>query len=757
MKKILPFLLCMVFIFNTVYSKELGIGIILNESPVSNELEFQLKKELTSNFAGTDYTPKVIKIVYEENMGLDKAISSLEKNPKVDAIFIMSFEVPKDIKTLNKNKFYSFPLGFFPVNEEKLPSNVNYVYGDLNLKEDILLLKELTDLKRVALAMPDGVSSRVHENHKKLLKKMFNDQGIGLEVINYTDSDEQINNALDNVQAVYLLSYGEGSNKVLNLANSKKLPTLSVDFSSHMNKQTLLGYDLTDEIKRRARAAALNYMTYTTEQERGMISNIGDIRKNIFFNMGVAHQIEYYPSLVFLQQISTINEYKKPKMRLSMREAIDRSLTSNPTVLSSIQDIQSGIYNVKVTNSARLPQITANANYNGVERKAANVLTPQNSVDSYLQLSQVLFSDQLNANVYIQKIALDNNRAQSKQEELNTIYYVASTYLNILQLKAQIKIQKSNYALVKQSLNVAQINYKVGSGGVQDVYRLEASLAQALSDIASAEGEMKVQEAYLNNLLNYPVNRSYEYEDLASIAKTFSIEKDFLQKYAYGSKGTEALLQFLINGSIKNSQSVRQLDNSLKITDRKVLANSRERYLPVVQAVGNYNKNNIITPWGANTDALGEAEYWQAGISVQLPLIKGGEIMQTDNLLKSQKRSLEYQKAAYENQLAQLISQTFTTLLTDYVQTYTTEISATAAEKNLKIVTNLYAEGSVTITDLLDAQTTALTSQLNNVISNYSLLNSTVKLENIYGEYSITKSVAEREQMVRNLKSIIGN
>ncbi|MEG0398350.1 MAG: TolC family protein, partial [Cetobacterium sp.] len=270
-------------------------------------------------------------------------------------------------------------------------------------------------------------------------------------------------------------------------------------------------------------------------------------------------------------------------------------------------------------------------------------------------------------------------------------------------------------------------------------------------------GEMKVQEAYLNNLLNYPVNRSYEYEDLASIAKTFSIEKDFLQKYAYGSKGTEALLQFLINGSIKNSQSVRQLDNSLKITDRKVLANSRERYLPVVQAVGNYNKNNIITPWGANTDALGEAEYWQAGISVQLPLIKGGEIMQTDNLLKSQKRSLEYQKAAYENQLAQLISQTFTTLLTDYVQTYTTEISATAAEKNLKIVTNLYAEGSVTITDLLDAQTTALTSQLNNVISNYSLLNSTVKLENIYGEYSITKSVAEREQMVRNLKSIIGN
>ncbi|MEG0398032.1 MAG: hypothetical protein RR656_03000 [Cetobacterium sp.] len=257
MKKILPFLLCMVFIFNTVYSKELGIGIILNESPVSNELEFQLKKELTSNFAGTDYTPKVIKIVYEENMGLDKAISSLEKNPKVDAIFIMSFEVPKDIKTLNKNKFYSFPLGFFPVNEEKLPSNVNYVYGDLNLKEDILLLKELTDLKRVALAMPDGVSSRVHENHKKLLKKMFNDQGIGLEVINYTDSDEQINNALDNVQAVYLLSYGEGSNKVLNLANSKKLPTLSVDFSSHMNKQTLLGYDLTDEIKRRARSVKI--------------------------------------------------------------------------------------------------------------------------------------------------------------------------------------------------------------------------------------------------------------------------------------------------------------------------------------------------------------------------------------------------------------------------------------------------------------------------------------------------------------------
>lgn len=89
-------------------------------------------------------------------------------------------------------------------------------------------------------------------------------------------------------------------------------------------------------------------------------------------------------------------------------------------------------------------------------------------------------------------------------KKLATIYYVASTYVNILQLKAQLAIQASNYDLLRETLNVAKINYNVGAGGLQDVYRLQSNVAGALSDISSVKGEIRSQEIYLNNLLNYP-------------------------------------------------------------------------------------------------------------------------------------------------------------------------------------------------------------------------------------------------------------
>lgn len=756
MKRILLFVILATFIVTSAYGKDIGIGVLMSSSEISDNVKAELQKELKSNFAGTEFNPKIVKIVDVNRSNFQSELSKMENNTKIDGIFVLNFEMPS-AKIFNRNnKFYSFPFGFIPVDTSKLPKNINYIYSNIDFKEEASLLKEIGNINKIAVAIPN-LNSEVGMEQRKLTEKMFSKEGLQVEVISSEQSQESIDEVLNRVQAVYVISYGVPPMDIIGMANSKKLPTFTVDFSSKMNDRALMGYDLNDEVKKRLRAASLNYMTYKTGKERGMISNVGDLRKNIFFNMGVAHSIGYYPNLLFLQKVSTINNYEIKKKKLNMVDAINRALQVNPSVLSKDQDIQSGYYNVQVANSARLPQLSVNAQYNALDKDATSAMfnKPENSVNSYLQLSQVIFSDQINANVYINKLQLENARATSQQEKLDTIYYVASTYLNILQLKAQLEIQKGNYAVVKQSLNVANINYKVGSGGAQDVYRLEASLSDALSNIAAVEGQIKIQEAYLNKLLNYPVNQTYEYDDIGEMFSKFAMGKNFLEKYAYGSAGTTKFLQYLIDGSLKNSQGLRQYENNIKMKEREYTAAGRERYIPTVQAVGQYNKNNIVSPWGKNSDLSGDPEYWQAGITVSLPLIKGGEVVATQNMVKSEIKSLEYQKSDFENQVAQLVSQTFTKLLTDYVQTYTTKIASDAAVKNLKIVSNLYAEGSVTITDLLDAQNSTLSSQLNNVIANYNLLNSAIKLENLYGDYTITKTPAEREEIVKNLKNIM--
>ncbi|MGL5175946.1 MAG: TolC family protein, partial [Cetobacterium sp.] len=150
-------------------------------------------------------------------------------------------------------------------------------------------------------------------------------------------------------------------------------------------------------------------------------------------------------------------------------------------------------------------------------------------------------------------------------------------------------------------------------------------------------------------------------------------------------------------------------------------------------------------------------EYWEAGVGVSLPIISGGEIHYNAQKIESELKSLEYNKLSLTNNLTKEVLQVYTELLTNYVQSYTTQISSDVAKKNLDIVKNLYAEGSISITDFLSAQNNALSQELNHVIENFNLINSTLKLENLYGKSSITLSDPEKQHLLLKLQKEIEN
>ncbi|MGL5760860.1 MAG: TolC family protein, partial [Cetobacterium sp.] len=96
-------------------------------------------------------------------------------------------------------------------------------------------------------------------------------------------------------------------------------------------------------------------------------------------------------------------------------------------------------------------------------------------------------------------------------------------------------------------------------------------------------------------------------------------------------------------------------------------------------------------------------------------------------------------------------------LLTNFVQSYTTKISSDVAKKNLDIVTNLYTEGTTTLTDFLSAQNNTLSQELNHVIENFNLINSTLKLEYLYGKSSLTMEPSERKVLLLKLQQELDN
>ncbi|MGL5989296.1 TolC family protein [Cetobacterium sp.] len=723
-------ILLLIFLINfSAFAKVLNVGVILEKN--SNHAEITtdiLNEELAKNFAGTDFSPKILETFYLTDHNIGDGIQKLNSNPKIDGIFILTCASFEEVKNFRKDKFYSIPLGF-GTKKRSTDKNINYIYSNLNLNSLLSPFKELNGVTEL-----DVLISNTDKNNLKELEKKTSIPGIKVNVMS-------------------------SSRENLISAKTRKVPSFLIDFNEDLIEESFANLNLEKEFRKRIRAASLNYMFFKTNKGMGEIVEVNEPRKDIYLNSNVASEIGLFPNLTFLQEISHINESKKSNEKLSLKEAVNRSLDGNLDLLKTKQDVLTRHYSSKVQNSKRLPRLTGNMNYTALDDRSANSIAgaPANSVNSYLQLSQVIFSDQINASVFIEKLALDSSRKAYEQEQLNTIYYVSSTYVNILQLNAQLKIQMSNYDLLRETLDVAKINYNVGAGGLQDVYRLQSDVANALSSIANVKGELRSQEINLNSLLNYSKDNQYSYEPIESIQNYFLLSTNIGKSFTFGSERSKKIENFIINEAMTNSNSLKQIENSIKGKERELTSNKRERFIPTVQAFGNYNKNNVVTPWGKNSNGNFPDEYWEAGVGVSLPIISGGEIYYNNQKIKSELKSLEYNKLSYENNLTKEVLQVYTELLTNYVQSYTTKVSSDVAVKNLSIVKNLYAEGSISITDFLSAQNNALTQELNHVIQSFNLINSTLKLENLYGKSSIILSDSEKQYLRSKLQKELEN
>lgn len=712
----------LLFLFSLItYSKEVSIGVILDSnSKYSENILESFKKELKINFSGTEIIPIIKKVQYIQNENIDRAIIKLSKDPNIDSIFnFSSSDIGSNIR-IKKGRYYSSPLKFI-FTKEKYNKDINYISSNFDINKSIEYLK--------------GNSTK---------KDMW--------IFVSNSSNEELNTLETKIDKENIFLFKPSKEKLLE-ASKNKIPTLIISLDPYLNSFSLMGYQLNNELKKRIRASALNYMLYESKSEVDTIKDIGSIKRNLFFNMEVANEIGFYPKLNFLENIDSLNKANEDSEQLSLKRAIDIGLKNNLSVLRKKQDVISKSYSVKTSNSKRLPQLSLNAEYSklgGDYDLVKNDIVDSDEINSYLRISQNIFNEQLNANVDIQRLNLNSSESKYSQEQLNVIYYITSTYTNILQLQSQLKIQKSNYDLTRESLYIARSNYNIGAGGIQDVYRLESNLTKNFSNISKLRTQIKNQELLLKTQLNVPKIISYEYESVKKLKNEFILNEEILENYRYGSDELIKLENKLIDGALKNSNDLNEIQNQVNSVERRKTAVTREQLIPVVEGYAQYNSNNSV---GESTAKINNNEdYWEAGVSFRLPLIKGGETIYEKKNLQSEIDSINYKKESYKNNIRKEVSQTFNNILNNYIQLYSTTKSSELSEKNFLIVKNLYAEGSANITELLDAQNDSLTEQLNNVITNYTLINSIMRLENLYGKSLFLMDEKEKIELKKKLK-----
>lgn len=751
-KKFCTFFLFLIFtLFSHAATR--GIGVVFPNFESSKNFEKLIDDELHINFDSSGITPKILEKAYLDKTSLKSSVDAMLRNPKIDGIFVIGYN--ENIYVPKTSKFIAYPFGIIPF-EKKLPDNIKYIYSEPDVVENVKKLRQLKEIKTLAVVM-----SRQNKNYDKQLTAQL--KKIGVTPLFITDNQplEKIKSVFDRSDAVYLISNEKEIFAISQAADDMKLPTFLVSLNPEASKYALMGYSFSYEINKRIRTAAFDFFNHIIGDERDPVSNLGYLNGDLFFNIEISNKIGVYPDILFIQGMSLIKEPgKTAKMKLSFKDAIQMGLSNNPTLKASLKNIEAKDYSYLAKSVERLPQAGANMNYTKQDKNTVGTLSaPENLVTGTIQASQVIYDDSLNATVYSQKMLYENSKLEYNQAVLDYTFAIASTYLRILQSRAQLDIQRSNYDLVNEFLRISKIKYETGATGIQDVYRMESTLSDVTSSLASITANLRNQEIALNTLLNAPVDLRYEYQAIDELASEFFIGEEFLNKFLFNEEKDKLLFGYLSAVAINNSNQLKALENNIKILERQNTSLTRSRFIPKISAFGQYNKYDIIESWGKNASSSYNTtpeNGWRAGLSAELPIFTSGEIYLNQKSLDAQIDSLNYQKDNLQNSITQDVNTLATTLLSDYVQTNTTGQAAEAAKKSLEIYTNLYAAGSINITEILDSKNAAYSAELANVISRYNFLISAVNLEKTLGRYNIFASEEEKASDIKKLEKVVG-
>src|SRR6516164_4334182 len=110
-----------------------------------------------------------------------------------------------------------------------------------------------------------------------------------------------------------------------------------------------------------------------------------------------------------------------------------------------------------------------------------------------LQATQQIYSGGRTAAQTSQAINLvESQRAQTLAVETSVFQAVATAYLDVVRDQALLEVNRNNVAVLRKQLEATQDRFRVGEVTRTDVAQAEASLAQAVGQLVTAQGNLEI-------------------------------------------------------------------------------------------------------------------------------------------------------------------------------------------------------------------------------------------------------------------------
>ncbi len=412
---------------------------------------------------------------------------------------------------------------------------------------------------------------------------------------------------------------------------------------------------------------------------------------------------------------------------LTLEECIQRGLDNDPQIVQAQAQITFANNALWGAVANFLPYITTGLGYTWnsrptlydteevIEADTAYVrqLFTNENYSTSLTISQNIFngfSDYFNWRA--SKQSKKSSEMSFKNQILNTIYNLKSSYYNVLRSMKLADIQNKALERSQEQLRITETRYELGSAALSDVLKARVSVGDARLNLISAENNYKIAMARLNQLIGEDINR-----------------------------------QFLVDTNVTPREVDYDLENSM---DYAMDNNPR---LKALEYSYDASRNDVRSAWGGFlpeldftyraswnqpdefvfTDIYRSNRTYFYSLNISLDIFDRFITKRNVSNAKAQHNTDRFNYNNFINELKLMVTESYLNFEKARLSMQVSEDKLASAREDYKLAQEKYSLGAATILDLLDAEVSLKTAESDVIDSEYNFNLAVADLERNMG------------------------
>ena len=625
----------------------------------------------------------------------------------------------------------------------------NYVYlSDFRtIDDDIESLYEAVGFSHLAVFVDELTLRAIPVLAREKAAQLAGELGAGITLIAVTDSVQIALGALPaDIDAVYVTPLFRLSATQMDALAAglieRKLPSLSFIGFHEVERFGLLmatGGQAADQV-RLTRRVGLNIQRILRGENAGNIEIVFQQSRRRVFNMRTAEAINFVPAYSVLTDALQIPEAQTESgPPLTLATAMLEALAANLSLQVASIDPLISLETVASARAALRPQLGLLVQRTSIDADRANpAFQSERTSDAQLSGSQVVYSDDIRANLRVSERLAEAARYNYETAELNTMQAAASAYLTVLRVRALENVQRQNLEVTRENLELARIRERIGFSGRGDRLRWESQLATDLQNVIAAEADRRGALVVLNQILNRPQNQDFTAPGTDVRVSIAIFDDPRFQSFIDNAIAWEMFQDFSVDKALNASPEIKELDRVIIGQERLALSAKRRRWLPEL-AIGG-NRGSILSRGGAGSNVSGlgiDDTSWSLLLSAELPVFTSGALQARINTAEYELIQLRRSRDALAQQVEARTRLALQRSSGSYPAIQPATNAASAANENLQLVTDAYSQGAASVTDLIDAQTAANIANLRVADTEYAALIDIIDVFRSAADFSI--------------------